>query len=385
VAGCLSEDTTSPPATAVSETEDQRSTPTPTPAPATPDGVDYHQTLLNRDVAAHQPPFPETEAEIKRYRTDLIAEGFERVGHEKDGSDPIRISSLAELKEYSSEDDVHVKMEPGTYAVTRENVGDLMTVHEAWDYISDKYGAVLFNFDGENTYFDCRDVTITYDTRILNGHWAEPFDYNPAKDIPVLFAVTAPNQVFRGLELRGIEKDEWEEKTHNQRGAVTWTTAADRIMLWKMDLMSRGSFPYGYSSMFGKGGPSPLPYISKHGLYRCNGVDNYHIDVTFRPRTFGHVINNSNARLVYLNCTVDGELRTTNDILEETSGVAYENDFISYGGNKIQPGQMITLHEDSFRSYNGNIYIKALACDINRTRGVATGGVTDGGLFYGAV
>jgi hypothetical protein len=336
--------------------------------------VDEYLAKAKRDVQPHEPPFPETESEIQRYRNDLIDDAFERVGHEKDASDPVRISSLAELNEYSSEDDVHVKMEPGTYAVTRENVADLMTKNEALDYLGEKYGATLFNFDGENTYFDLRGVTITYDTRILNGHWAEPFDYNPEKDKPILFYITGANQVFRGLEVRGIEKEEWDERTYNPRGAGTWSTFADRVMLWDVSITSRGSFPYGYSSLLGKGGPSVVD-ISKHACFAYRGIDNYFIGVDLHPRTFGHVARGSDARAVFIECTVDGKIRPTDEILEETSGPAYENDFKSYSGNKIPPGVMISYHEDTFRSYRSNDFCKVLSCDISRTRGVATGNV----------
>jgi hypothetical protein len=381
VAGCLSDDTGGPPATQGQSPDD--STSTPTAAPGTPAGVDYIKTVRNREVAPDEPPYPETEAEIQRYRNDLIDEAFERVGHEKDASEPIRVSSLAELSEYTSEDGVHVKMEPGTYEVTRENVGDLMTKNEAWDVYWDKYGAFLFNFDGENTYFDFRDVTITYDTRILNGHWAEPFDYDPGKDIPVLFGVTAPNQVFRGLEVRGIEKDEWEEQTYNPRGAVTWWTEADRIMLWEMSLMNRGSFPYGYATLLGKGGPSAVR-VSKHACYRNFGLDNYSIDLELLPRSMGHILGTSNGRMVYINLSVEGEQRTTDEMLAETSGPFHDNDYVGswreaagVEPKRPSPGEMRSMgQEDIMRSYNGNVYLKALSCDFRKVQGLSPGKAT---------
>jgi hypothetical protein len=51
-------------------------------------------------------------------------------------------------------------------------------------------------------------------------------------------------------------------------------------------------------------------------------------------------------------CYAEGEMRSTDDMLAETSGLAFDNDFKSvYKPNVIQPGYMKSMQECGFRTY----------------------------------
>jgi hypothetical protein len=79
----------------------------------------------------------------------------------------------------------------------------------------------------------------------------------------------------------------------------------------------------------------------------------------------------------FIDCEIHGEVRNTIDITRETSGPAYDANFVNYWKRKndiraerIEPGMMISLHEDAFRNYGDRTSGKMLRCTVD---GAASG------------
>lgn len=75
-------------------------------------------------------------------------------------------------------------------------------------------------------------------------------------------------------------------------------------------------------------------------------------------------------RNTYIDCHFDAELRRTAEILKETSGPAYRADFENtWTGKQIQPGRVISLAEDTWRTYGEYTAVKILNSSVVKSRG----------------
>jgi parallel beta-helix repeat protein len=140
-------------------------------------------------------------------------------------------------------------------------------------------------------------------------------------------------------------------------------------------LWVQGSFPYGYGDLFGKGGPDVIRH-QKHSGLLITGSDTKLYGCKLYMRSFGHgyYIQKNAQNISFENCSVEGESRSTDDILKETSGPAFDVNFRTWTPNRegqyiVTSGYMKSLCEDGFRTYgqNGNITFKN--CTAKNTRG----------------
>lgn len=82
-------------------------------------------------------------------------------------------------------------------------------------------------------------------------------------------------------------------------------------------LTVKGSFPYGYGDIFGKG-RDPVISHQKHCAILVRGDSNHVKDCTVIHRAYGHEIYAQGAHDALIEgCYVEGEIRTTDDILAE--------------------------------------------------------------------
>jgi hypothetical protein len=325
-----------------------------------------------------EPPFPETEQEIAQYREQRLADHYEKHGNPQQ-DEPTRISSIEELAEYAQEDDVHVKMEPGTYEITTDNAPGIT------DWLKGPRGhnrGILVHFSGNNSYWDLRDVTIETETRVM-GQFAEARGSGPYSHLPdgihTLDEVmlTARDSIIRGLEYENVHNEEWSVAESTADSARVFNIMGARNLIQDVSITSRGSYPYGYSSFLGKGGGDGNIPLRKKGCIAGGGLENLHVGMEAHARTFGHALGFRDLRnLEFIDCVVDGKIRPTNEIYEETSGPAYEQDFqMKNRDYKIPRGVMISYNEDAFRTYGDHAVSKILNCSVNGTRsGVALAG-----------
>jgi hypothetical protein len=354
-------------------------TPTASPeATATPQATETSertQTPLQTPEASLElePPFPETDQEIAQYREQRLAEHYEKHGNpQKD--EPTRISSIQELAEYAREDDVHVKMEPGTYEITPDNYADII------DTMVGPRGArraTLLHFSGRNSYWDLRDVKIKTETLVI-GQFNEALSKSTDTIDEVM--LTARDSILRGLDYENVHNEDWSVGQSTAGSNRSFNIWGARNLIQDVSITSRTSYPYGYSSLLGKGAGSVVN-IRKKGCIAGGGLKNTHVGMEAHARSFGHALGFLDFRdLEFIDCIVEGEIRSTNDILAETSGPMYENDFKMQDREyDIPSGVMISYQEDAFRSYGDLAVGKILGCTVNGTR---TGTALTGGEVY---
>lgn len=117
----------------------------------------------------------------------------------------------------------------------------------------------------------------------------------------------------------------------------------------------RGSFPYGYGSLFGIGSGNTYG-LDKRGGIEVRGPNTSILNCELQMRAFGHgiYIQEPANNTVIKNTLVEGAVRYTGDILAEGSNsLPGKNNYKDVDGNNIDSNSMISLCEDGIRVYSG--------------------------------
>jgi hypothetical protein len=249
------------------------------------------------------------------------------------------ISSLRDLSFYAGESGKHIRMEPGVYRMTDyiplDRAGELLPTQD-YHYI---------HFSGSDNVFDLRGVTIEFDTELRSKI--------PDPKSVAEFRLSGDNNTLKGLSIINVG-----DGTPRRGGGQVLHVDGDGNLLSDCTLVVRGSYPYGYGDLLGKGAENLLNLRKRSGL-RITGDNNRFIGCQVFMRAFGHAffIQGGADNTYFENCFAEGELRSTDAMLAETSGPAYANDFRSVypnrdGEKRITPGYMKSLAECGFRTYD---------------------------------
>ncbi|WP_372757720.1 T9SS type A sorting domain-containing protein [Mariniflexile sp.] len=271
----------------------------------------------------------------------------------------VTVNSLEELLPYLKQSNVDIKLAPGAYSITLS------------DIIADKYSNPLLLFEGSNNIYDFTDVTIEVEIAVFSG----------LGNVDAYFIqILGNNNVLKNLK--------WVE-TGNTRPVNRATTMVidgrdNRVEGFHVTV--RGSYPYGYGDAFGKGGTDTVIKHYKHSGILIRGLRNHLKDCTIISRSYGHIVFMQAASYPKVEgCYIEGEVRSTDDMLAETSGPAYDKDFMTSWGYRLPPGYTMSLQEEGIRAYDaGTTFIDGeviqRATDnptvINCTVKYARGGVT---------
>ncbi|MHC4726509.1 MAG: discoidin domain-containing protein [Planctomycetota bacterium] len=222
--------------------------------------------------------------------------------------------------------DNHFVMAPGVYTIDASGVS------------AGKYGNPFMLISGENNIWDFNDVTFEVNTNFYRAHG------NNA--VQVLF-VTGKNNYIKGLTIRDVG-----DRPPRKGSQLVKVHGIDNT-LDACTIMAKGSKPYGYGDMMGKGTGNLTPTTKKSSL-QIGGERISILDCAVISRSFGHGIFMQGAIDTLIQGTyVEGELRKTSDILAETSGPAYDVGFVNKWDqpNQIQPGWTLSCQEDGIRAY----------------------------------
>ena len=264
------------------------------------------------------------------------------------------VDSVQSLREAMARSNQRIRMKPGIYTAT--------------DALEDN--KTVFLVSGSNNRFDLRGVTIQVDTRVLGRLRGGVHDF-------ATYRITGDNNTFLGATFEDIgdTPPHWGLSTLHIRGNDT--TVRD------CRLIVRGSAPFGYGNLWGKGAGAAVR-LQKHAGMAVFGDRTLIESCRLEIHTFGHGIHMHGAQNTVIRHTVvEGELRTTDDILTEKGGLAEKFNYkIMYPkwlkGDPIPPGKMIALGEDGIRAYvydkrNGkNVrtgHIAVVGCTVRRMRG----------------
>ena len=282
----------------------------------------------------------------------------------------IRINSLNELAKYAAESDNTIIMEPGVYQME-----DYLTADVISNTKPDEAGRyAMINFSGNNNFFDFTGVTIEVNTKLLSVFKARVSE----------FYVKGNYIHIKGLTVTDIGNHP------TFKGGHSFTVAGDYAKIEKVTLNINGSSPYGYGDLLGKGDANLAP-LKKHSGMCIEGLNDTILDCEIYSKAFGHLFFVQGGRnVLFENCYAEGVTKTTDEMLAETSGLAFDVGFAAvyknYDGEKIiTPGYTKSMNECGFRMYGkGGVKgirtgaVTAINCKAKNTRiGFAFGKITD--------
>jgi hypothetical protein len=292
--------------------------------------------------------------------------------HTKAEGELVEIDSLDQLYSAASGSEQRVRMKPGVYRLA-DYLTDAQMEKIKADYpkAEGRPPRWLLRFSGSGNTFDFTDVTFEIDTtlfrHIRSGYGRSIF-------------VDGNKNTFRGLTIRNTGPED-------QGGATTVSIFGNGNLLEGINVYVRGSRPYGYGDLLGKGGPN-ITGLQKSSGIMVAGQKNTLRRCKVFSRAFGHCFyiqkQGSDTKDILLeDCYAEGVTRTTNDMLAETSGVAHDLNFRSVYQNRdgrfmITPGYTKSLVEDGFRTYGGVGNVTLRNCTaINTRAGFEIGGTND--------
>ena len=213
----------------------------------------------------------------------------------------IDIATLHELAEYAGQSGNNVTMKPGVYRmidyIPQQSIPERRQRQE-FSYLT---------FSGNDNVFQLTGVTIEFDTA-LRAALRPPIHTDE-------FVVSGNNITIRGLTITNLG----DGVSH---GGAVLGVAGSGNELRDCALRVRGSSPYGYGDLFGKGG-------YKHSAVHIIGKNARFIGCKLSLRSFGHgfYIQEDAENLHFENCDVEGVMRSTDEMLAETSGLAVDRGF----------------------------------------------------------
>jgi hypothetical protein len=272
----------------------------------------------------------------------------------------VEITSLAELSRVAALDHQEVRLRPGVYRMADYLTEDVLKeIRAGVDRKQQRPPVPMFVFRGSGNRFDLRDVVLEIDTSL--------YRLVPQGGYTRCLIVAGNRNQFDGLTIRNTGA-----ANQGSNGNIL-SVAGEGNTLENFTLRVHGSYPYGYGDLFGKGGPNLLP------LQKQSGIQVLGTGTTLRrckvfSRAFGHcfyIQAGDNIRIE--DCYAEGVMRSTTDMLRETSGPAFDLGFRSVylnrdGRHVITPGYTKSLCEDGFRTYGGAGSVTLINCTAINTR-----------------
>ncbi len=255
------------------------------------------------------------------------------------------VKSLEELMPYLTQDNVNVKMAPGTYKFTVKDAKN-KKFKNTIDVVEGKFTHALVMIKGSNCTYDFTDVTIEFETKVFNAFGSEFVELH----------VIGNNNHVKNLTM----VDVGDALDFPKFGCVNTIVDGESNCIDGITIRSTGSFPYGYGELFGKGGPTTIKH-KKHSALLVRGYKNHIKDCKIYHRAYGHCLFMQAADLPLIEgCYIEGALTTTDNVLKE-AGSGSRADLINFKtvwGYKVPKGHTIALTEAGIRAYNtGNTII----------------------------
>ena len=248
------------------------------------------------------------------------------------------VNSLSALRPYLNDSNVNVKLSPGIYTVTAEDVSS-GSIGRDLSVDGSRERFVLFAIEGNNSKYDFTDCTINIETDAFS---------EVGKEF-VQFHILGNSNTLSNLTLADVGD------TVTPRGALNLMMDGRNNLIEGFEVTILGSTPHGYGDIFGKGG-GPVIRHSKHAPLLIRGDNNTVKNSVFHHKAYGHGIFMQGAHNTLIeNCRIEGQLRTVNEVLAEegTGSPADEVDFRTvWGYNLREVGDYrFSLQEDGIRAY----------------------------------
>lgn len=267
------------------------------------------------------------------------------------------VNSLSELRAAVQQSNQTIVMTPGNY-----NLEDLSS------------SVRNIECSGSNNIVDLRGVYIKVPVGSVSDRY---------------IIISGNNNTLRGLEVEDTYQNGMTEVTdfsaYNKdrgsstvckglRGAPDITITGNDNLLVGFKLTVRGSYPYGYGSMYGIG-VDKVFFLDKRCGINITGVGNTIDSTEVQQRAFGHGIymQGDADKTVIKNTLVEGRTRAYAELYEETEtyDLPYLSDYVMpFEGNRPIPrDEVFSLSEDGFRSYGQTGSVTLENCTAKMMRG----------------
>ncbi len=284
------------------------------------------------------------------------------------------VDNLADLYQVAQQSGNTVRIKPGVYALDSYlNDERIEELKQQFPDGPPRQPRWLLRISGNDNTFDFTGVSIEINTEL---YAKLPYGYTRC------IFIDGNNNTIQGLTLRNTGPSD-----RGSNGNIL-SVFGNGNTLKEVNLYVSGSKPYGYGDLLGKGGPN-LTGLQKQSGIMVTGENNTLKRCKVFSRAFGHCFyiqnhGGHNAKNILLeDCYAEGTTRTTNQMLSETEGLAYDLSFRSVYQNRdgrfmITPGYTKSLSEDGFRTYGGVGNVTLRNCIANHTRaGFEIGGTDD--------
>ena len=221
----------------------------------------------------------------------------------------------------------------------------------------------------------------------------------------VYFIVSGNNNVLRNGAIEDFYRSGLDEVTdfsayNNDRDNLAYGLRGDPIMsitgnqnlVQGLEMIVKGSFPYGYGSQYGIGSQNTFGLSKRCGILITGtdggGLENTLDGITMYHYAFGHGIfmQEGATETVIKNCYIEGRMRLSDDMYgdTETFDLPYLTnylfpadeadswkiaDFPWTASYPIPYGVMYPLSEDGIRSYTGSGSVTVENCTVKQMRG----------------
>lgn len=251
--------------------------------------------------------------------------------------DLITISSIDELMRYIQMDNVNAKMTPGTYYVTTE-------VATTYGRAVDPYQTpvTVFFFEGDNSTYDFEGVKFEVDTDILSALGS--------------YKVYTYQVGGNNIHLKNLTS-EFIGDSKPKDSATSMVVDGENNTIEGFTMTTRGSYPYGYGDLFGKGSNNTVSHY-KHSGFLVRGTNILILNTTLYQYSYGHAFFcQGGINVEFKGCSAYAEMSNTDAVLAEagTGTAADLVDFMTYFGYTVPAGYAISLCEAGFRAYNTGV------------------------------
>jgi hypothetical protein len=271
----------------------------------------------------------------------------------------VEVSDLAAFAEAAAGNGRHIVLEPGVYRMADYLTDEVLEgIRAGVDRTLRRPPVPMLVIAGDRNTFDLRGVTFEIDTSLYRKL--------PGGGYIRCLIVAGNGNVLDGLSIRNTGPEQ------GSNGNIL-SVAGESNTLVNVTLAVRGSSPYGYGDLLGKGGPNLV------GLQKQSGIQVLGTGTVLRrcrvfSRAFGHCFYIQGGNDIRLeDCYAEGAMRPTAAMLRDREGPAYDLNFRSVyenrdGRYRITPGYMKSLVEDGFRTYGNAGNVTLLNCTAIHTR-----------------
>lgn len=274
------------------------------------------------------------------------------------------VDTLDELRGYANQPLAKVRLKPGVYTLDRA-----LYRH-------------FIELTGRDSQWDLRGVTLRIDTKLFRQFGGGPGTPGPSYSA---FSLSGARVRLEGLKTENIG-----DLPGAHARSMIFNLTGQGVVLRKVEITTSGSSPWGYGSLFGTSGPDVKAIDGIRVGWPAREVAVVGCRVHLRSYGHGIVVQGAQNTLLQ-DCQIDGLLRSTNEILAEKSGYAFDRKFttrarkysegVTLGdAGEILPDEMIALSEDGIRLQEQagpdrpTGATKVIGCTVTRMRrGICTG------------